>query len=354
MANPPFVFPSDGKGNLVEDTGYSQVLVITGGDRAVNGPGCMIQVLQAGTAQPGYLSAADWNTFNSKQPAGDYLTLSGGTMSGNLAMGGHKVTGLAAAANNGEAVRFDEFNMHSHSHSSLSNLTADDHPQYLPADGSRPITNPTTIAQSYAGIINLLCLQNPAVGTGYGAGLVFTSEATHILGHPVDVACIQGICTETVYGDGKLLFLVANAGSLITAAWFNKDGQLAMNSHKITGLAAAAAAGDAVRYDEWIAAQDPGHKHSQIWNTSGGAVALSASSAGKIAIGGSTTGRWLEVYGDIRCVGLFNYKNTAPADGDLVAGECGLWLDPTPGAAKLMIKAKNIGGTVVTGSVALS
>jgi hypothetical protein len=38
------------------------------------------------------------------------LLLAGGTMSGAIAMGGNKVTGLAAASANGDAVRYDEFN----------------------------------------------------------------------------------------------------------------------------------------------------------------------------------------------------------------------------------------------------
>lgn len=36
------------------------------------------------------------------------LPKTGGTMSGNIAMGSNKITGLAAAANNGEAMRYDE------------------------------------------------------------------------------------------------------------------------------------------------------------------------------------------------------------------------------------------------------
>jgi hypothetical protein len=47
-------------------------------------------------------------------------------------------------------------------------------------------------------------------------------------------------------------------------------------------------------------------------------------------------------------------KTSAPADGDLANSELALWFDATPGSAKLMIKAKNSSGTVVTGSVALS
>lgn len=57
------------------------------------------------------------------------------------------------------------------------------------------------------------------------------------------------------------------------------------------------------------------------------------------------------IWGD----GKFSTKaHTAPADGDLAAGECAFWFDQTNGAAKLMIKGKSANGTVVTGQVALS
>ncbi|MEI6436591.1 MAG: hypothetical protein WCP32_17325, partial [Bacteroidota bacterium] len=52
------------KGNLTE-TG-SSVLTITGGSNSVLGSGSSIQVKQAGTGQSGYLSTADFNSFNNK------------------------------------------------------------------------------------------------------------------------------------------------------------------------------------------------------------------------------------------------------------------------------------------------
>lgn len=59
-------------GNLAEAT--SSVLSIAGGTNAVIGSGTSIQVLRATTSQSGYLSSTDWNTFNAKQTAGNYLT----------------------------------------------------------------------------------------------------------------------------------------------------------------------------------------------------------------------------------------------------------------------------------------
>jgi hypothetical protein len=45
---------------------------------------------------------------------------------------------------------------------------------------------------------------------------------------------------------------------------------------------------------------------------------------------------------------------TVPADGSLADSEFSLWLDATPGATKLMVKAKDSGGTVRTAAIALS
>lgn len=47
-------------------------------------------------------------------------------------------------------------------------------------------------------------------------------------------------------------------------------------------------------------------------------------------------------------------RTSAPADSELNPNECAFWFDPTPGNAKLMIKAKDSAGTVVTGQVALT
>lgn len=51
---------------------------------------------------------------------------------------------------------------------------------------------------------------------------------------------------------------------------------------------------------------------------------------------------------------IFSGATAAPASGDLSASEFALWLDDTPGATKLMIKGKDSGGTVRTGSVVLT
>jgi len=71
--------PTVTKGNLTEAT--SSVLTIVGGTGAVIGSGTSVQVKQASTSQSGYLSDTDWNTFNNKQAAGNYITALTGDVS---------------------------------------------------------------------------------------------------------------------------------------------------------------------------------------------------------------------------------------------------------------------------------
>ncbi|GAB2888887.1 hypothetical protein [Nocardioides pacificus] len=47
-------------------------------------------------------------------------------------------------------------------------------------------------------------------------------------------------------------------------------------------------------------------------------------------------------------------KTVAPMDADLANGELSIYVDATSGAMKLMIKARDAGGTLRTGSVALT
>lgn len=51
---------------------------------------------------------------------------------------------------------------------------------------------------------------------------------------------------------------------------------------------------------------------------------------------------------------ISTFASAVPTDGAVDTGEMVLWFDKTAGAAKLMVKARNAAGTVVTGSVALA
>lgn len=51
---------------------------------------------------------------------------------------------------------------------------------------------------------------------------------------------------------------------------------------------------------------------------------------------------------------FFTFVHAAPPDAEISAGQMFVWFDQTSGAAKLMVKAKDAGGTVRTGSLALT
>jgi hypothetical protein len=70
-------------GNLTDTS--SDGITVTGGTGAVVGSGTSLAQHVADTTHNGYLSSTDWNTFNGK------LSLSGGTMSGNIDMGKHQL-----------------------------------------------------------------------------------------------------------------------------------------------------------------------------------------------------------------------------------------------------------------------
>lgn len=82
--------PALTKGNLTEAT--SSVLTITGGTTAVIGSGTSIQVKQASGAQSGYLSSTDWTTFNNKGSGtvtsiATSSPITGGTITGSGTIG---------------------------------------------------------------------------------------------------------------------------------------------------------------------------------------------------------------------------------------------------------------------------
>ena len=119
------------------------------------------------------------------------LLLAGGTMSGNIAMGGNKVTGLAAAASPGEAVRYEQI-------TPLATLASPALTGTPTAPTASPGTNSTQVA-------------------------------------------------TTAYTD-------AAAGLRVLKAGDTMSGNLAMGTNKVTGLGAASANGDAVRFEQVISA----------------------------------------------------------------------------------------------------
>lgn len=100
------------------------------------------------------------------------------------------------------------------------------------------------------------------------------------------------------------------------------------------------------------------HALAEFWKAGAGSVSSIVSSAGGFITFNSAgflaqTGGGANVAG-MNQDGIFTSKNAAPVDANVANGQAFFWLDATPGATKLMVKAKDSGGTVRTGSLALT
>ncbi len=81
----------------------SNILTITNGSKAVvSASNLSIEVKQSGAAQDGYLSSTDWNTFNGKQAAGNYIT----ALTGDATASGPGSVAITLATVNGDVGSF--------------------------------------------------------------------------------------------------------------------------------------------------------------------------------------------------------------------------------------------------------
>jgi hypothetical protein len=138
-------------------------------------------------------------------------TSTGMTSTVPLAMGGHKITGLATATNNGDAVRFEQ-------------LTG----TYLPLSGGT-LTGPLTIQTDSAA----LYFKNTA-GTSTGALIPYAAELDLIGSAAQDVVLDTGAITKSIrlknIGSDKLT--IASAGITAYVA-LNMDNNINMNGYSL-------------------------------------------------------------------------------------------------------------------------
>jgi hypothetical protein len=94
---------------------------------------------------------------------------------------------------------------------------------------------------------------------------------------------------------------------------------------------------------------------TRIQVTSSGVAVRDQNSNNVIGTTGGTDGQTLALGAQqdtlfLTAGGVVLRSNVAPADADIPVQGAALWFDPTNGAAKLMVKAKQSDGTVKTGS----
>jgi len=294
------------------------------------------------------------------------LPLAGGAMAGNIAMNSHKVTGLAAASGTGEAMRYDEWIAAQDPGHKQSKLWA--------SNGS-----PEAVTVNSSGWVGIekaspQCLLH--VGNQTKTDL--TGSTTFFVGNTGTAN--NAALMELKSGAGSVM-IVTNAGNLginTTSPEYAIDLVKSADHAKLRAKTTAAAGQAAIILDRpsdvraayvqmqtdgtdaWVMGTGlyNGGASSPKWGVSSDTNLANAKliidTSGNVGIGTTSPGKKLEVNGYVRGYGIFNTLNSAPADGDLAAGECALWFDKTDGAAKLMIKAKQNDGTVKTASIALS
>ena len=134
--------------------------------------------------------------------------------------------------------------------------------------------------------------------------------------------------------------------------WIDGDGTVRLTGTLKGGsaptLAAVLAAGHIATPAQSAVFQGGGLVQTTIGNSSGIVLAGGALvNGGLVLVAGA---RSLSISG--REISL--PYNAAPADAALDNGNFSFWLDATPGAAKLMVKAKDSAGSVVTAAITLA
>jgi fructose-specific component phosphotransferase system IIB-like protein len=141
----------------------------------------------------------------------------GDSMTGDLTMGGNKVTGLGAATANGQAVRYEQL--------------------ILKAD--------TTYVNAQDALRVLKAGDTMTGNLAMGGNKVTGLDAATANGQAVRYEQLT-LKADTTYVDAQDALRVLKAGDTMS-------GNLAMGGFKVTGLAAASANGEAVRYEQLTA-----------------------------------------------------------------------------------------------------
>ena len=259
-------------------------ITITGGTGAVIGAGTSIAQHVADTTHNGYLSSTDWNTFNGKQAAGNYIT----ALTGDVTATG---PGSAAATLATVNANVGSFTYASITVNGKGLITA-------ASNGTAPVTSVTGTA-------------NQINSTG-GTTPVLSLSSTLVF---------PGTATGTLTGHSTL-DLALTGGTM--------SGAIAMGSNKITGLANGTAASDAAAFGQVpviTAGQIVGTATND--NASAGNVGQYIESVGSGNVG--TTDQHYDATsisltaGDWDVTGLIVYrKNTATLSGTIVDLELGI------------------------------
>ncbi|KKL45698.1 hypothetical protein LCGC14_2353020, partial [marine sediment metagenome] len=228
----------------------------------------------------------------------DYLKLVGDTMGGVINMGANKITGLAAATTNGDAVRWEQIHSASHSldgHTGpVGNLTLNSKKIISLANGTvaqdamafgQKYTNAEAVSavaagddylklvgDTMGGVINMGANKITGLAAATANGDAVRWEQIHSASHSLDghtgpvgnltlnskkiISLANGTVAQDAmafgqkYTNAEAVSAVAAGDDYLKLVGDTMGGVINMGANKITGLAAATANGDAVRWEQ--------------------------------------------------------------------------------------------------------
>jgi hypothetical protein len=225
-------------GNLT-DVGTDGI-VITNGTNAVIGSGTSIAQHVADTTHNGYLSSTDWNTFNGKQAAGNYIT----ALTGDVTASGPGSAAATLATVNSNVGSFTN-----------SSITVNAKGLIIAASsGTAPVTSvsgTTNQITSTGGTTPVLALANPLTTPGgiTASGAILGTDGTVSLpGYAFSADTDAGFFRA---GADDIAFATNGVKQLeIDTANITAHLQLDMQSHKVINLTNGSASTDAAAYGQ--------------------------------------------------------------------------------------------------------
>jgi hypothetical protein len=232
-------------------------IVITGGTGAVLGSGTSIAQHVADTTHNGYLSSTDWNTFNGKQSpltfgnltdvGTDGITVSGGT-GAVIGSGTSLSQHVADTTHNGYLASTDwnTFNGKQAAGNYITALTGD-----ITASGpGSAAATLATVNTNVGSFTNASITVNgkgliTAASNGTSAGTVNAGTATHLAYYATSTNAVSDANGATVSGTYTFSGAVTHSATLTMSG-----ATIAMGANKITGLANGSASSDAAAFGQ--------------------------------------------------------------------------------------------------------
>lgn len=259
-------------GNLT-DAGTDGI-VVTGGIGAVLGTGTSLAQHIADTTHNGYLSSTDWNTFNGKQAAGNYIT----ALTGDVTATGPGSVAATLATVNGNVGSFTNASITVNAKGLITAASS----------GTAPVTSVSGTAgdiSSTGGTTPVLDLVNTAVAPATYTNATLTVDAkgrlTAASNGTAPVTSVSGTANQ-ITSTGGTTPVLAIANPLTLPGAMTAGGAIAMGTNKITGLGNGTAAQDAATFVQI--------KYLQLIQTTGTtSTSTSSTSAVATVVAGSIT-----------------------------------------------------------------